>query len=214
MKILMEKGNTRRVFLFKKFVIKVAIIAWRGSLISTKENILMELWYLKKYKGNYFREKKRHYDYLRKSDEEFVLRKGKTMQMEVLPCKGYEWHMSFSNHLCGGIMANHQERLFYKKTKNVFVMPTYFSFFFGLVNIQKRGKEITFWDDHDIIIFFQKHSQNSNQVFCDGHSLTETKNFVLDDDNHIKIVDYGNRQVGPFIILNGKNFYNNFKLPK
>lgn len=134
------------------------------------------------------------------------------MQMKILPGKNYEVYYRVPIYLLGGIMANYHERQFYKRTKNPFVMPTYFSFF-GLFNIQKRGKKIDFWDMYGIWGYVYHNSQNPNQPFCDGHTLADPKNYCT-DNGKLKLVDYGNRQVAEFLKINGENLYNNFKLPE
>ena len=131
--------------------------------------------------------------------------------MKVLSTKNYELDLRVEACLFAGIMANHQERKFWKETKNPFVMPTHFSFF-GLFNIQKRGAEIEFWDSRDVWHYVIVSSYDENQPWCDNHTLCEIYNFCI-DNGKLKLVDYGNRQIAEFLRINGENLYNKFKHP-
>jgi hypothetical protein len=145
-----------------------------------------------------------------KNEQDFITRRSKEISLEVIPLKKYEI-FGLRYLLFGGIMANWNEYLFYKETKNLFVMPTYFSLF-GLINIQKRGQEITFWDYKDIWRYICHNSANENQPFCNSHSFAEKENFCLDGDK-IKMLDYGSRHVHNFLRLNGNKLFNNFIKP-
>jgi len=204
-----QKGTTRRVFIFKHVVIKIAIFNWTRFFSTYKFYLLKEIKLIKKYKSNYFFEKRRE----QKEYKIYLSEKCFKWGLEVIPYNKYENFYSLWYYLLAGILANINERRFYKKTKNPFVMPTYFSFL-GFVNIQKRGRKIEFWDDGDVFSFLCQNSANRNQPHIDGHTLAEIKNFVVDDDSHLKLVDYGNRQVCPFLEMNGENLYRNFKLPE
>lgn len=202
-----QRGTTRKVFIFKRLVVKVAIVEWGMILQIIKKNFTL----LKKHRLYYFSFKKE----LRENFTKLMnLRVRERFGVEVVSLKRFEVD---SNTLLFcfllGILPNIQERKFYKKTKNPFVMPTYFSLL-GLVNFQKRGKRIDFWGDRDVFAYLCQNSQNRNQPHLDGHTLSEIENFVLDDDNHIKLVDYGNKQVAPFLEMNGEKLYSKFKLPE
>lgn len=144
-------------------------------------------------------------------NKEYLIESEKLMQMKRYPARRYEAHGTIENCLFGGIMANWQERKFYSQTKHFFVIPTYFSLF-GLINIQKKGMPITSWNNVQMWNYILDNCQNKHQPFCDFHTLYEINNFCL-DDKHLKIVDYGSRNLQPFIELNGEKLYNNFKAP-
>lgn len=57
--------------------------------------------------------------------------------------KSYEVRGTFSEFLFAGIMTNWNEYRFYRRTKNPFLMPSYFSLF-GLFNIQRKAEKIAF----------------------------------------------------------------------
>lgn len=208
-----RKGTTRRVFIFKHVVIKVALIGWVAIFEISRSLILREFRFFKKNKWRYFSEKKKYREYYQKELLKNILEEKEKFGMKIVPQKRHEIDYNYPlYYLMMGILPNIQERRFYRQTRNQFVMSTYFSLF-GLVNIQKRGEQINFWNGEDIFRYLCYNSQNRNQPHIDGHTLCEIENFVLDDDGHIKLVDYGNKQVGSFLELNGENLYNNFKLP-
>lgn len=137
--------------------------------------------------------------------------RGKNMSrgLKVLPRRRYEF-IALNSKLFGGIMANWNEFIFFVKTKNKFLLPTYFSFF-GLVNIQKRGQELK-WSDGDFFSFLQKNSKEKDQIFIDAHSFENPNNFCL-DNGKLKMVDYGSRHCRSFILENWEQIQNNFSKP-
>jgi len=207
-------GSTRRVFIFKNIVVKVA----RVYLYSILRNEIRSFFF---YPGLIIRDGREYFVRRRqiKSErprklqeyEEYRLEQERLMEMEIPKTKRYEYYGTVAILLMGGIMANYQEWKFYRQTKNVFVMPTHFSLF-GLLNIQKRGERITFWDGGEIWNYIHENIENHKQPFCDGHTLSEIDNFCL-DDGHLRIVDYGSRGIEPFLKLHGENLFNNFKTP-
>jgi hypothetical protein len=209
------KGNTRRVFIFKNIVVKVARIYLYKALRNQIRSIFFYSKILKEIgRKEYFRNKREIKAERIKDKQQYEkdrLEKEKATQMRIPIIKRYEMHGSMALCLFGGIMANYQEWRFYRKTKNIFVMPTYFSFF-GLFNIQKRGKKIDFWDRVGAWHYIHNNIENHQQPFCDGHTLANIENFCL-DNGHLKIVDYGSRSLGPFLEINGEKLYSNFKIP-
>lgn len=208
----MEKalGSTRRVFVFKNIVIKFARIRFKKGIKG-----LTYYWYFytkiritnpKRYFEIKESRKKRHAEF-----EQYRLEQEKDIKMKILFIKRYEQNGSPAQMFFSGIMANLQEYKFYRKNKNLFVMPTYFTFF-GLFNIQKRGTKIDFWENKDVWSYLLKNIQNYGQAFQDGHTLSEIENYCL-DDGFLKIVDYGSRRLEPFLLLHGENLFYNFKAP-
>lgn len=203
-------GTTRRVFIFKNIVIKVARIYWKKASIELKYFFIREYLKMKKYRSRYFIQKK----ILRRNSEKNRIKEEEKLHMKLLPRMFYEAH-GFSTVgylLFSGIIANVNERRTYRRTKSPFVIPTYFSFL-GLFNIQKRGKKIDFWDNREVWGYIWRNSQNPDQPHCDGHTLADTENYCI-DDGKLKLVDYGNRQIAEFLRINGENLYKNFKLPE
>jgi len=142
----------------------------------------------------------------------YLAKTSQIRNMESMFIRGYEMPgVNSIGFLIGGIMTNYQEWRFYRKTKNIFAMPTYFSFF-GLLNFQKKGEKINFWGDKDILGYLRSNCEDPRQLQCDTHTLTKIDNFCL-DNGHLKILDYGRRSLAPFLEINGEKFYNNFKIP-
>ena len=206
-----KKGTTRIVIILGCLVIKFPIIEIIGSF---EELYYARIIAFESIKKNGL--KKHHLIKLirrkksLKSSRENIIARSKEIDLEVIPFKSYEI-MGIRYNLFRGIMANWNEYCFYRKTKNLFVMPTYFSLF-GLINIQKRGQEISFWNRSDIWEYICRNSISPNQVFCNSHSFRRKENFCLDGDK-IKMLDYGNRHVHKFLELNGENLFKNFVKP-
>ena len=207
-----SKGSTRRVFLFKNIVIKLARIYWYSAFKIMMDSLMDEIKILinKDYR---LRCRLIQTEELEEQQINNQCRIDEEKRMEMVKPQiiFYEYYSSVGMCLLSGIMANYQERKFYKKTKNIFVMPTSFSFL-GIFNIQKRGEKISFWKDKDIWFYLCSNSKNRNQPLCDSHTLSEIDNFCL-YEGHLKIVDYGSRRLEPFLKINGENLFNNFKIP-
>lgn len=209
-----KTGNTRYVFVFQNIVIKVARIYLLKAILTINYRISFEIGLVFKKRKKYFsflkeRKKRRREDKINFETER--MKKEESSGLKVPKTKKYECYSTVNIFLLAGIMANLQEWRFYRKTKNIFVMPTYFSFL-GIINIQKRGSRICFWDDVGVRCYIHKNCQNSLQLFCDGHTLSNIDNFCLDGKN-FRMVDYGSRYIESFLEVNGKNLYENFKIP-
>lgn len=206
-----KKGESRIVFIFKRFVIKIPIIQVVESLKEFRGSLKYFFKSIRKYgfKRHYLRglvQKRRR----AKDQIKFILRKSKQIGLEVVPFKSYEiYGVKFL--LLSGIMTNWNEYIFYQKTKNLFVIPTYFSLF-GLINISKKAEKIDFWSDKEVFDYIWANSANANQVFCDSHSFAKKDNFGL-DGNKLKMLDYGSIRVHNFLRINGDKLFSNFIKP-
>lgn len=129
--------------------------------------------------------------------------------LKVLPHRRYEF-VGLNSEIFGGMMANWNEFIFFIKTRNSFLLPTYFSFF-GLVNIQKRGQALD-WTEDNFFVFLQENSQEKDQIFIDTHSFDNPRNFCL-DNSKLKMIDYGSRHCRSFIMENWEQIQNNFPRP-
>jgi hypothetical protein len=208
-----EEGHTRCVFVFDNFVVKIAKVYWWNAIKTFYYEIVHEIKFFKKHKGRYFNakfEKANEHEISFMDYEKHRVQKENQLQIKILTIKSYKFHATVS-FMLGGIMANLQEWRFYKETKNPFCMPTLFSFF-GLFNIQKKGGKVDFWGRNEIWSYIYHNSKDSNQPFCDGHTLAEPENYGM-DNGKLKLVDYGSRQVGEYLKINGETLYNNFKHP-
>jgi hypothetical protein len=106
-----------------------------------------------------------------------------------------------------GIYANLREKRGWKKTKNPFLMPTFFSFF-GFVNIMPYAKRVITWtefDDLDILMQISYYSGFIWQV--SPHTFTKADNFCIDEFDKVKMIDYGFRDSDKFIIRCGQTLY-------
>lgn len=210
-----KTGTTRRVFVFKNVVIKIARIkifkVFHGALLAGKLKwgiIRKGEW--RKYRGR-VRQTKANRPAQKVRFENLRLEKEKELGLIIPLAKNYEKYGSDAMFLLAGIMANRQEWQFSRQSRNPFIMPTYFSFF-GLFNVQKAGLPISFWDNLDVWCYVCTNSQNEKQPWCDNHSLYELENYCL-DGRQLKMVDYGSRFLAPFLEINGERLSQNFKLP-
>lgn len=216
MKITITKGTTRYVFIFKNIVIKVARIRLILAFVFFFTVKLKTFYRRIKRCGirGYIRETKivkLHHLKDKMENVEDLKKRSELMQIKLYPKKKYEIKDTIENYLLGGIMENLQEWKYYRKNKNIFTAPTIFSFF-GLINVQKRGDRITFWNTVQVWKYILGNSQNEHQPFCGFHTFFNVNNFGL-FNGHLKIVDYGSRHIEEFLNLNGEKLYNNFKAP-
>lgn len=97
-----------------------------------------------------------------------------------------------------GVSANWVEFLFYLKTKNSFLQPTYFSLF-GLLNIQRCGEPCQL---QEINLWCQLNELTNGKVYDDSHHFRNPHNFCF-HKHRFRILDYGNRQGHDVIIQYG-----------
>lgn len=204
-------GTTRVVFIFKKIVIKLPRISFRRIGLVIASNVSSSLVFVKRdgFRKYFFSLLKNRKE-LKRSFKKNAYQKSITLGLKMLPHKKYEF-IALNHALFAGIMANWHEFLFYLKTRNSFLLPTYFSFL-GLINIQKRGQKLEWDDSKSIFSFFVDNSKKRDQVFCDAHSFENSDNFCW-DEGKLKMLDYGSRHCRSFIISNWENLQNNFPKP-
>ena len=106
--------------------------------------------------------------------------------------------------LLAGLINNWQEFRFYKKSKLLILMPTYFSFF-GLFNIQKAGQPISI---KSVDLWCQLYDLTNGKVFEDSHTLANPTNFCI-ERGRLKIIDYGEK-VNAVLIEYGDKIFNEF----
>jgi len=112
------------------------------------------------------------------------------------------------NLLFRGVMANIWERRLYRKTKNQFLVPTYFSLL-GLINVQKAGAPLIMKSDD---LWCQIVNLTSrNEAFCDSHTFNEPSNFCW-IDGHLMLADYGNSKCHEFIEKYSSRLYWRFSI--
>lgn len=101
---------------------------------------------------------------------------------------------SFSNSLFGGIRANWTEFVFYQRTHNCFVQPTYFSLF-GIINIQKYGEVCTIKELEEPLTFWNElRALTKGEADIETHHFKDPLNFCM-HGTHVRMIDYGNKKV-------------------
>lgn len=122
----------------------------------------------------------------------------------------YEDIFSISYRLFRGVMANRNERLYFKTMKSSFLIPTYFSFF-GLVNIQPLAKVFA---RHEHVYTLEIYTELRKMITKDDlkkfdriclHHFIDG-NFAQRKDGSIALFDYGNTQLVYFIEKYGESF--------
>jgi hypothetical protein len=91
-----------------------------------------------------------------------------------------EVYGSFRGLLFRGLSANWNEFLFYWKTRNQFLQPTYFSLF-GFLNIQRYDKPCQL---HEVDLWCQLHELTEGHVHEDGHVFANPHNFCFSGGAH------------------------------
>ncbi len=105
-------------------------------------------------------------------------------------------------YIIAGIVANWSEYRFYRKTKNPFLWPTYFSFF-GIFNIQKIGKKSDYSSNKiwDIL-----YTIAGNDLVADNHCFANRNNFCVDENNKLRLIDYASKGAQKVILQYGEQF--------
>ena len=123
--------------------------------------------------------------------------------MRVSPdCDGF---IGYRNLLFGGTLTNWREFLFFYKTKNPFLQPTYFSLF-GLINIQKLGQLCTM---EQRTFQSQLRDVTNDGVGWDDHHFINPDNFCF-SNGKLRILDYGSKITQETVILYGAKIQSSF----
>jgi len=96
---------------------------------------------------------------------------------------GFKWF------LFRGLSSNWNEICFYLKTRNLFLQPTYFSFF-GLLNIQRCDDPCEL-KSHDL--WAQLRELTEGRVSEDEHHFDNPDNFCF-RDKKLRMIDYGSKR--------------------
>lgn len=107
--------------------------------------------------------------------------------------------------LLNGTYQNWNEYRLWKRTHSPFLEPTYFSLF-GLVNIQRYGKEL---DVSDVTLWSQILDLSEETAWSNSHHFANPANFSFRDGT-IRMFDYGGRGVEEVIIKYGESIVQNF----
>lgn len=108
-------------------------------------------------------------------------------------------------NLFAGIHANIVEFIFFLRYRNIFCRPTYFTFF-GLINIQKKGKicQIPFEQFKP-----RMHQLTNNDIPTQDHTFDSPGNFII-ENNHLQCIDYADQAIHKIILKYGKILYCEF----
>lgn len=103
-----------------------------------------------------------------------------------------------------GIKQNYRERNLWKKTKNPFLVPSYFSFF-GLINIQEY--KIVVLDSKLESLLLKEmsalwRSGEGDSIFdgVETHAWSSISNFTVTSSGNLKMLDYGGENDGKVIL--------------
>jgi hypothetical protein len=184
-----ESGSTRAVLLLGWFVLKFPIFAkpdWHSVRFIFKMGL-----------------------------HKYVLR-NKNFEPDISYFNFFESLTAVMTPFTDGVFSNWLEFYYYLKTRNDFLVPTYFSFF-GLVNVQKQIVKIKIRDEGLIYPFEEffsiiddYHRPSSFKLllpFC-HHMLKES--YCWGDDGGLMMFDYGNKSVFPFICEKGEEMHRRF----
>lgn len=116
------------------------------------------------------------------------------------------YHLTtIKHHLFVGIYDNWREFMFYQRTKNPFLQPTWFSFF-GLFNLQRYGRP---GDKSLGNVYLGLYYLTERQISNDAHYFDEPANFTV-ENNRLKILDYGYPYTKPIIEKYGRRIWEEF----
>lgn len=112
---------------------------------------------------------------------------------------------SLRSFLFKGIQENWAEFLFFQKTKNPFLQPTYYSFF-GLLNFQACG------EDHPLPgkFFHKLYVLTRGKIYEDPHHFANERNFCFYQGS-LRMIDYGSRRSHGVIELYGAKIVEHFR---
>ena len=116
-----------------------------------------------------------------------------------------ELKTGFKGLLFHGIAENWREFLFFFKTRNEFLQPTFFSFF-GLFNIQLYGNPCGM---NYVDLWRQLIELTDGRAWQDNHHFSNPDNFCY-HSKKFRILDYGNPQCHEVINLYGKKIVKEF----
>lgn len=115
----------------------------------------------------------------------------------------------FRDIMYKGIHDNWYERQLYKKTKNVLLQPTYFSFF-GILNIQKYGEIHKMYFAYLLQEFM---NLTEDEAWKDNHHFANWRNFCF-ENGKLKIIDYGSKRTQKIILKYGEKIAREFDFEK
>jgi len=113
---------------------------------------------------------------------------------------------TFKSLAFGGIVANWREFMFFLRTWNPLLQPTYFSLL-GLINVQKASVLILARQDD---FRTQLCELTQDEAYDDPHHFFNPDNYCLDGGARLRILDYGSKRVRRVITKYGKKISESF----
>ena len=114
----------------------------------------------------------------------------------------------FDPYWCVGVAENWREFVFWIETKHLFLQPTWFSFL-GLFNVQKLGQPLKV---NEIDLLAQMQILTEWYCWESSHTFGELKNYCVDQDGKVRLIDYASRGAQPVILLFGGRCYREFSI--
>jgi len=99
--------------------------------------------------------------------------------------------------ICKGVYDNWQEYRYYRKTKNIFLQPTYFSLF-GFFNIQLYAEYKKIFTSYCDPLLKRFMGITNEEAYKDPHHFSNPENFCF-ANNSITVVDYGSSKTQEII---------------
>jgi|GEM_PF-5342590 len=188
-----ETGTTRRVLVFGRIVIKIAVFRLPDKAAL---NFVLKMGL---------------YKYILRSKKYFPSNQDNFKFFEGLSC--------VLTPLYDGLASNLLEFIFYLKTRNKFLAPTYFSFL-GLVNFQIRAEQAEIgrkegnYPFNEIFPLVSNYYRNAPievvVPFC-HHMLSES--YGWDRQDRLVMFDYGSKSVFPFVLEKGEEIHSRYHRP-
>jgi hypothetical protein len=119
--------------------------------------------------------------------------------------------IGFKAHLFGGLVMNWREFIFFMKTRDPFLQPTYFSFF-GFVNVEKYGRPSNLSPKElreRMIGLFSAVVYEE-----DAHHFANKDNFCENGEGDLRTVDYGSRSTQTVIAKRRAKIHEAILFPK
>lgn len=124
---------------------------------------------------------------------------------ETFKCSVYALATA-KHHFFIGLADNWREFTFYRRTRNPFLQPTYFSLF-GFVNFQRSNTPPCNENPGDI--YMGLYYLTDCRVSDDGHHFDEPNNFTV-ESGRLKILDYGHPTTQKIIAAYGQKIWEEF----
>lgn len=176
--MLTAKGTNRFVILLPRLgiVIKIPIIEFRSAAKTVCS-------YFKRY-----------------TFKQFLKRMRKEWGFSV------ETYVSLKKMLFGGLVANYREGMFYLRTRNSFLEPTYLTL--GIINIQRFGRPCPIELQ---VVIGQLYDLTNGDILKDPHSFDTISNFSF-SQGKLRMVDYGSLKVQGVIRDYGEKIIQKFDI--